>query len=109
MYLLPDLRDFHRYPDLVKEIDLVTNSSGLNVLFNNAGIAPKSTKITATKREDLMNTFETNTVAPIMLSQVWIYYVTLFFSHLRIPNHCFCSMLGLFATTEESRQGKCKL
>lgn len=86
MNLLPDLRDFHRYSDLVKEIDLVTNSSGLNVLFNNAGIAPKSTKITATKREDLLNTFETNTVAPIMLSQVWIALILLYIICTLIPS-----------------------
>uniref|UniRef100_A0A1B0FM00 Uncharacterized protein n=1 Tax=Glossina morsitans morsitans TaxID=37546 RepID=A0A1B0FM00_GLOMM len=65
-----DLRNYDAYENLIKQIEEITENNGLNVLFNNAGIAPKSTKITATKKDDLMNTLETNTVVPIMLTKV---------------------------------------
>lgn len=63
------MRNYNSYDTLVKQIDDVTQDKGLNVLFNNAGIAPKSTRINITKVEDLMNTFEINTVVPIMLAK----------------------------------------
>ncbi|KAI8118914.1 C-factor [Lucilia cuprina] len=64
-----DLRNYNSYDNLIKQIEDVTQDKGLNVLFNNAGISPRSTRINLTKVEDLMNTFETNTVVPIMLAK----------------------------------------
>lgn len=43
---------------------------GLNVLFNNAGYSPKSTRINMVKAEQMMETFQVNTVGPIMLTKV---------------------------------------
>lgn len=54
---------------MVKQIDDITQDNGLNVLFNNAGIAPKSTRINIVNTEDMMNTLETNTVVPVMLAK----------------------------------------
>lgn len=54
---------------MIKKIDDITQDKGLNVLFNNAGIAPKSTRINIVKEDDLMQTFQTNTVVPIMLAK----------------------------------------
>ncbi|KAH8363787.1 hypothetical protein KR200_007925 [Drosophila serrata] len=64
-----DLKNFEAYDKLVADIECVTKDQGLNVLFNNAGIAPKSTRITATRSQDLMDTLQTNTVVPIMLTK----------------------------------------
>ncbi|XP_013097901.2 C-signal isoform X1 [Stomoxys calcitrans] len=64
-----DLRDYYSHDNLVKQIDDITGGYGLNLLFNNAGISPKSTRINMTKAEDIMNTLETNTVVPIMLAK----------------------------------------
>ncbi|KAH8347607.1 hypothetical protein KR067_002313 [Drosophila pandora] len=64
-----DLRNFDDYDKLVSDIDCVTKDKGLNVLFNNAGVAPKSTRITATRSQDLLDTLQTNTVVPIMLAK----------------------------------------
>lgn len=50
-------------------MDDIVKEDGLNVLFNNAGVAPKSTRINMVKVEQLMDTYTTNTVAPIMLTK----------------------------------------
>lgn len=48
----------------------VVGAQGLNVLFNNAGFAPKSTRLNMTKSDDLVKTLLTNAVAPVMLTKV---------------------------------------
>lgn len=62
------MKNFDEYDKLVGKITDITKD-GLNVLFNNAGIATKSVRIGATKQQDLIDTFQTNTVAPIMLTK----------------------------------------
>ncbi|XP_037937537.1 C-factor [Teleopsis dalmanni] len=64
-----DLRNFEYYNQVVNEINEATEGCGLNVLFNNAGIAPKSTRISLVKEEDLRNTLTTNTIVPILLTK----------------------------------------
>lgn len=54
----------------MKQIDEIVKDEGLNVLLNNAGISPKSTRLPFTKDSDLIKTFETNSVAPVMLTKV---------------------------------------
>lgn len=70
--VVSDLLNFNNYGKLIKRINDVVKSDGLNVLFNNAGFAPKSTRITTVKLEALMQALHTNTVVPIMLSKVCI-------------------------------------
>lgn len=67
-----DLNNFNEYDRLVQTVADTVKNEGLNVLFNNAGISPKSTRINFVKVEDLMDTFKTNTVAPIMLTKAFI-------------------------------------
>ncbi|KAH8368232.1 hypothetical protein KR084_008586 [Drosophila pseudotakahashii] len=64
-----DLRNFEAYDKLIADIEGVTQDQGLNVLFNNAGIAPKSARITAVRSQELLDTLQTNTVVPIMLAR----------------------------------------
>lgn len=54
----------------MNQIDAIVKDEGLNVILNNAGISPKSTRLPFTKETDLMKTFETNSVAPVMLTKV---------------------------------------
>lgn len=64
-----DLRNFDEYGGVVNEIGKITGESGLNCLFNNAGISHKSVKLKMTKATDLVESFTTNTVVPIMFTQ----------------------------------------
>ncbi|EDW82881.1 uncharacterized protein Dwil_GK10240 [Drosophila willistoni] len=64
-----DLRNFDAYDKLIADIEAITKDKGLNVLFNNAGVSPKSVRIGATKHQDLLDTLQTNTVVPIMMAK----------------------------------------
>lgn len=55
---------------MVKRVTDVVKDDGLNVLFNSAGIATKSTRLPFVKAEDIESSFKTNTVAPVMLTKV---------------------------------------
>ncbi|XP_052866062.1 C-factor [Anopheles cruzii] len=67
--VLADVTNLERYEQLVNEVESIVKDKGLNVLFNNAGISPKSTRLSFTKADDLVDTFVTNTVAPIILTK----------------------------------------
>ncbi|XP_055632487.1 C-factor [Toxorhynchites rutilus septentrionalis] len=64
-----DLKDVDRYEQFAAEVNSIVGDNGLNVLFNNAGVSPKSTRLNFVKSDDLVDTFLTNTVAPIMLTK----------------------------------------
>ncbi|KAJ8920339.1 hypothetical protein NQ315_012001 [Exocentrus adspersus] len=51
------------------EVSKIVDENGLNVLFNNAGYSPKSTRISAVKAEQMMETYAVNTVGPLMLTK----------------------------------------
>lgn len=65
-----DVTNYASFDVLASQIGEIVQDDGLNVLFNNAGVAPKSTRLLFTKQKDLLDTFETNSVAPIMLTKV---------------------------------------
>ncbi|XP_053678812.1 C-factor [Anopheles nili] len=67
-----DVNNFDGYDKFVKEVEAIVQEAGLNVLFNNAGISPKSTRLNFTKSQDLVETFVTNTVAPIMMTKAFV-------------------------------------
>lgn len=69
-FFLSDVTNHESFPTLVTQIGDIVKGDGLNVLLNNAGVAPKSTRLSFTKASDLSETFETNTVAPVMLTAV---------------------------------------
>lgn len=64
-----DLRQFNCYDKLIKNISDIVKDNGLNVLFNNAGVAPKSVRINYVKEKDFLETFTTNTIVPVMLAK----------------------------------------
>ncbi|KAK2576252.1 hypothetical protein KPH14_005618 [Odynerus spinipes] len=64
-----DLTNTSNYQKIVNIVKEKVGSAGLNVLFNNAGISQKFSRLSMVKEENLTNTFLINTVAPIMLSK----------------------------------------
>ncbi|CAD6206823.1 GSCOCG00010088001-RA-CDS [Cotesia congregata] len=67
-----DLKDFKDFPRVVNEVSSQVGEAGLNVLFNNAGVATKFSRIGMVKAEQLTETFLVNTVAPIMFTQAFL-------------------------------------
>lgn len=65
-----DVRNTNTFEQFAKELEGIVGQEGLNVLFNNAGYAPKSTRINFVKAEQLSETFAVNTIGPIMLTKV---------------------------------------
>lgn len=68
--LSADVTNYSSFDTLVERIDEIVRDEGLNVILNNAGISSKSTRLSFTKETDLTKTFETNSVAPVMLTKV---------------------------------------
>ncbi|XP_017790891.1 PREDICTED: C-factor isoform X2 [Habropoda laboriosa] len=64
-----DLTDTKSYDKIVQIVSDKTGNAGLNVLFNNAGVSPKFTRLNLVKEEQLTETFFVNTVVPILLTK----------------------------------------
>lgn len=66
-----DLKDFDKYESVVSQVKDVVHDQGLNVLFNSAGISPRSSflGLKALKANELMDVYSVNVVAPLMLSK----------------------------------------
>ncbi|GAB0096790.1 uncharacterized protein DMENIID0001_123560 [Sergentomyia squamirostris] len=64
-----DLTNFNEYDTFAKKVEEIVKDDGLNVLFNSAGFSPKSTRLPATKMTDLLDCFNINSVAPVMLTK----------------------------------------
>lgn len=68
---LSDLLNFEAYDNLLAQVSSIVGDKGLNVLINNAGVAPKSVRINMTNQKDIINTLTTNVVVPIMFAKVF--------------------------------------
>lgn len=64
-----DLADIKSYEKVKQIVAEKTGKDGLNVLFNNAGVSSKFTRLGLVKEEQLTEAFLVNTVAPIMLTK----------------------------------------
>ncbi|KAK0174560.1 hypothetical protein PV327_010319 [Microctonus hyperodae] len=67
-----DLTDFNSYDRVVNEVNAKVGNEGLNVLFNNAGMATKFTRLGMVKMEQLTETYLVNTVVPIMFTKAFL-------------------------------------
>jgi len=45
---------------------------GLNLLINNAGIYTPTASLETVDAEDMIRTYKTNAVGPMLMAQVWI-------------------------------------
>lgn len=64
-----DVTHFNKYPEFINKIEKIVGDNGVNLLFNNAGISTKFSRISLVKVEQLTENFVVNTVAPIMLAK----------------------------------------
>ncbi|XP_076755912.1 SDR family oxidoreductase sniffer isoform X1 [Xylocopa sonorina] len=67
-----DLSDTKRYNEIVQIVSEKVGKAGLNVLFNNAGISPRFTRLNLVKEKQLTETLFVNTVAPILLTKAFL-------------------------------------
>lgn len=63
-----EVRDYDKYEKVVDEVTKSVGHDGLNLLINNAGIHIKSDFHDA-KRDDMMEVYEVNVVAPLLLTR----------------------------------------
>jgi NAD(P)-dependent dehydrogenase (short-subunit alcohol dehydrogenase family) len=63
-----EVRDYDKYESIVAEVTKEVGSDGLNLLINNAGIHIKADFHDA-KRDDMMEVYEVNVVAPLLLTR----------------------------------------
>lgn len=64
-----DVTDEQSYSEFTSQVTEIVGDNGLNLLINNAGMAPKSTRINMVKWNQMTDTFVTNTVAPLILTK----------------------------------------
>lgn len=69
------MTDTNSYDQMVTEVSKVVGEKGLNLLINNAGVTTKFTKINMVKPEQLLHNLTVNTVAPIILTKVSVYFM----------------------------------
>lgn len=69
-FLTSDVTDESSYSAFVSQVKELVGPQGLNLLINNAGVAPKSTRINMVKWQQMTDTLIVNTVAPLMLTKV---------------------------------------
>uniref|UniRef100_A0A6M2DQ05 C-factor n=1 Tax=Xenopsylla cheopis TaxID=163159 RepID=A0A6M2DQ05_XENCH len=67
-----DVKNTESYNAVVETVSKIVGEDGLNVLFNNAGVSPRSTRLAFTEVDKMMDTFLVNTVAPVMLTKAFL-------------------------------------
>ncbi|EIW54645.1 C-signal [Trametes versicolor FP-101664 SS1] len=64
-----DVSDFASVRASAKDLDTILGDTGLDYLVNNAGVGPRDTAFTIDP-EVLLETFKTNSIGPVLVSQV---------------------------------------
>lgn len=70
VFLPADLINADSYDKIVDVVSEKTKDAGLNILFNNAGVSSKFTRLGLVKKKQLTDAFLINTIVPIMLTKV---------------------------------------
>lgn len=65
-----DVADEQSHSEAAAVVGQLVGGQGLNLLINNAGVAPRSTRINMVRWPQMVDTFMVNTVGPVMLSKV---------------------------------------
>lgn len=75
LFFFKDITNTKDYDKLVQIVSEKVGKAGLNVLYNNAGISTKFTRLGLVKEEQLIKQFYVNTIAPIMLTKVSVKFI----------------------------------
>ncbi|XP_029161576.1 uncharacterized protein LOC114933256 isoform X1 [Nylanderia fulva] len=67
-----DLTNTNDYKRIVDTVSEKVNGAGLNLLFNNAGVSSKFTRLGLVKEQQIIDAFLINTMAPIMLTKAFL-------------------------------------
>ena len=63
------MREHETFADVAEELSSIVGDEGLQLLINNAGVSPKSTRINFVTAQQMEETFAVNTVSPLMLTK----------------------------------------
>ena len=67
--IIIDVLDHETFSDVAEEVSSIVGEQGLNLLINNAGISPRSTRINFVTAEAMSETFAVNATSPLMLTK----------------------------------------
>ncbi|XP_047484053.1 C-factor-like isoform X1 [Penaeus chinensis] len=105
-----DVSDEASYKTFFEDVEKIVSPTGLSLLINNAGIAPKSTRINMVKWKQMMDTFSVNTVAPLMLTKTLRTLLTMAASQtqgntLSVRRAAVINMSSILGSIAENDQG----
>ncbi|XP_044261618.1 C-factor [Tribolium madens] len=64
-----DVRNYDEYDSFSKKVGNIVQTDGLNILFNNAGVSSKFTRVQLVKYDQMLEAFKVNTIGPVMLTK----------------------------------------
>nr|AQS22598.1 c-factor [Pseudodiaptomus poplesia] len=67
-----EVTDYNKFPEVVRQVEAVVGSEGLNCLINNAGVLPKNRDLDSVTPEDMRQAFEVNCVAPLLFTRAML-------------------------------------
>ena len=64
-----DVTQFDSFSSVSGQVLEITGDSGVNILINNAGVSPKSTRINLVTDQQMLDTITSNVIGPLMLTK----------------------------------------
>eukprot|EP00088_Acartia_fossae_P032797 TRINITY_DN3353_c0_g1_i3.p1 TRINITY_DN3353_c0_g1~~TRINITY_DN3353_c0_g1_i3.p1 ORF type:complete len:247 (+),score=50.04 TRINITY_DN3353_c0_g1_i3:49-789(+) len=71
-----DVTDYDAFPSVVKQVDSIVGSQGLNLLINNAVVQPGKPDLEGVTPEAMRTAYEVNCIAPTFLSRAMLPLLT---------------------------------
>ena len=70
--IIIDVLHHESFGDVAEEVSSIIGGGGLNLLINNAGISPRSTRINYVSADQMNETFAVNTISPLLLTKAFL-------------------------------------
>lgn len=105
-----DIVDEDSHDSLVGHVQKLVGSSGLNLLINNAGYSPKSTRINMVKWQHMVDTLLINSIAPLMLTKALLPLLSTAASNsssstMSVEKAAVINMSSILGSIAENEQG----